>query len=161
MDVEIQLIRLPEHLRPAVAALELEESQHGYVPPMDQVLARARQKQSVCEFAVLRDNLLVGYFQLNFSRRETAHYCPEWDDCGLEAMAVDRRLQGQGIGAAALRKLPSLMRRAFPDYRRVNLTVNMDNDPAIKAYGRAGFVDTGRFYHGARSGPQHIFSLLI
>jgi len=41
----------------------------------------------------------------------------------------------------------------------VDLTVHTRNAAAIRSYLGAGFEDTGRLYHGGRSGPQHIFRL--
>ena len=161
MESTIAVRAMDPSLRRQVLGLELHPQQHPYVPPMDEVLARARRKSNVREFVIVRDGEAVGYFQLNLSAGETAHYCREDGVCGLEAMMVDRRLQGQGIGYQALIQLPALMAKVLPDYHQVNLTVNFSNRPAQKLYRRCGFEDTGLVFSGARSGPQHIYALKV
>lgn len=161
MSTAIRIEPMTRKLRNACIDLRLAPHQHPYVPPMDDVLARARRKRDVQEFCILRDAVLVGYFQLNLNAAETAHYCSGARCCGLEAMMIDRRVQGQGIGLAALRQLPDLVRRVLPEHDRVNLTVNFSNRPAQKLYAACGFVDTGDVYSGAASGPQHIYSLSL
>ena len=161
MSMPIRIRELDPQLRKKVAALRLAPHQHPYVPPMRQVLARARRKASAREFAILREDVVVGYFQLNLSASETAHYCDGPGSCGLEAMMVDLRMQGQGIGFAALVQLPQLVEANLPEHDRVCLTVNLSNRPAQKLYLRCGFADTGVIYHGAPSGPQHVYALLL
>lgn len=156
-DVEVRIMEPAE--RAQVKALELEPDQHPYVPPMDQVLSRALRKADVREFVILRGLEVVGYFQLNLSAGETAHYCGDDGVCGLEAMMIERRLQGRGIGHQALLRLPTLAAQHAPGFHQVNLTVNFSNRPAQKLYRRCGFEDTGLVYAGASSGPQHIYAL--
>lgn len=78
---------------------------------------------------------------------------------GLEGFVIDLAEQGKGYGRATVATLTELLAREHPDVREVNLTVNTRNAAAIRSYLGAGFEDTGRLYHGGRSGPQHIFRL--
>lgn len=161
MHDAIHIEAMSPAMRKACARFRLSPHQHPYVPPMPDVLARARRKSDVREFCILDDARPVGYFQLNLCERETAHYCSGPRCVGLEAMMVHRPLQGQGIGAAALRQLGELVRQYLPAFERVNLTVNFSNLPGQKLYRRCGFVDTGAVYDGAASGPQHIYTLVV
>lgn len=161
MSPPIHILPMRGALRPATLQLQLEPNQHPYVPPIAQVLNRAQRKADVREMVILRERTVVGYFQLNLSPRETAHYCSGPGSCGLEAMMVDRRLQAQGIGHAALVQLPDLVELHLPAYDRIYLTVNASNRPAQKLYLRCGFVDSGAVYEGAPSGAQHIYVLQL
>jgi RimJ/RimL family protein N-acetyltransferase len=79
----------------------------------------------------------------------------------LRAFFVDAARQGRGIAPRALLALPGYIRALDPAIRRVVLTVNVDNGPAIRTYLRSGFVDTGELFHGGIYGPQHVFALSV
>jgi RimJ/RimL family protein N-acetyltransferase len=55
-----------------------------------------------------------------------------------------------------LQAMPAFVRARFPEATRIALTVNVANERAVRAYRRAGFVDTGRFYTAGPLGPQHV-----
>ncbi|MCB1739264.1 MAG: GNAT family N-acetyltransferase [Gammaproteobacteria bacterium] len=150
-----------ERLRAEVARMRLAPHQHAYVSELDKVLMRRWWKADTTEYVACLDARVVGYFQLNFCPRETAHYISSPTAIGFEAFAIDLDWQGMGVGRRVLRALPDLVRARHPDYDRLNLTVNEDNLPGIRAYLATGFVDTGLRYLGGRSGPQHIFTLAL
>jgi len=73
---------------------------------------------------------------------------------GVRGFYVGADHQGRGIGTAVLRALPAYVREHYPDADRIALTVNVVNEPAQRAYFRAGFVDTGERYSAVPNAPQ-------
>jgi len=82
------------------------------------------------------------------------------DDAELMTIAVDRRYQGKGVGAA-------LMRACFEDLRmtparRMVLEVAADNPAALRLYGQFGFVRIGeRSGYYARADGQPATALVM
>jgi RimJ/RimL family protein N-acetyltransferase len=103
----------------------------------------------------------VGFLVVSPFHRAVAHYCVDEFEVGLESLLVDRRYQRKGYGIAAISSVLDLIRERFPRARRMKLTVNTRNRTAIGIYGRLGFRDTGKFYLGGRSGPQHVFGIAL
>jgi RimJ/RimL family protein N-acetyltransferase len=75
---------------------------------------------------------------------------------GVRGLFVAAEHQGRGHGGAMLQAMPAFVRERFPDATRIALTVNVTNERAIRAYRRAGFTDTGRFYTAGPLGAQHV-----
>ncbi|WP_180357739.1 GNAT family N-acetyltransferase [Streptomyces sp. NP160] len=71
----------------------------------------------------------------------------------LRSFVVGADHQGRGHGTAAARAAVALAPVVAPAARVVVLTVNERNAPGLRAYGRAGFADVGR-YLGGDAGPQ-------
>jgi ribosomal protein S18 acetylase RimI-like enzyme len=154
----VTLAPLDDALRPGVEAIAVEPAQvrFGGIPAQTVVTAdREVARESV---VIVRDGVVVGYFQLD--TRSVPGAPAAADVLGLRALAIDRRAQGQGVGTAAMAQLPAYVRGRFPRRRFVVLTVNVDNPPAIALYRRAGFTDAGvGVYRGGSSGPQHVLML--
>lgn len=74
----------------------------------------------------------------------------------LRAFYLDVAAQGGGRGTAAAALVPALAAQEHDDVELVVLTVNVRNPVAVRAYARAGFVDTGTRYLGGGAGPQHL-----
>jgi RimJ/RimL family protein N-acetyltransferase len=139
-------------------ALEVGEAQLAYVSPVATMLETTQNHLGVHPYAVCVGDKAVGFFLLNFDPASTAHYRAA-QGVGLEGFLIDLSEQGKGYGKATVAAIKELLAREHPDVREVNLTVNLSNAAAIRSYLGSGFEDTGRLYHGGRSGPQHIFSL--
>lgn len=121
------------------------------IPVADRESARA-------SVVILRDGTPAGYFQLDTRSVPGAPAGPHI--LGLRALVVDLRLQGQGVGRAAMLALPDYVRAHFPGRTVVMLTVNADNPPAIALYAATGWVDAGvGLYEGGHAGPQHVLRL--
>lgn len=147
--------------RRAVARFKLSHAQLDFLPPIRKVLSRFRLKRCAREFVIWVDDQAVGYFQLNFSEQETAHYASGGDVCGLEAMCIDYAWQGHGIAGRALRLLPSLLAREHSAIARVNLTVACHNIIAIRAYEKAGFVNTMEVLKIRGDHDQYVMTLQV
>ncbi len=74
---------------------------------------------------------------------------PDGSEAELESIVVAEAWRGQGIGAELLAELAA--RAKSSDAIRLDLEVRASNAPAIRLYGRAGFVESGRrrgYYRG-------------
>ena len=108
--------------------------------------------------AILDRADVVGFFNLDVSygdRREFA----EPGELGLRSFFIDSRQQGKGYGKAACQALGGYLKRHYPDYPSIVLTVNCRNPGAYRIYQAAGFEDTGKLFHGGEAGPQHIMRM--
>jgi RimJ/RimL family protein N-acetyltransferase len=157
---EITVSPIQDHSQPALE-LSVNESQLAFVSPVERMLAGALDHPGQTPFAILLGGRPVGFFILNFNRDQTRHYCFSDGCCGLEGYFIDQRFQGKGYGKQALAAIRQWLKAEQPEYQRLNLTVNIRNTPAIQAYLKGGFEDTGELYHGGRSGPQHIFTMKL
>ncbi|WP_035125980.1 GNAT family N-acetyltransferase [Conexibacter woesei] len=154
----ITLSPLTPELRDAALRITVapEQVRFGGTPASSIPVAdRESARESV---VILRDGTPVGYFQLD--TRSVPGAPAGAHILGLRALVIDRALQGQGVGRAAMLALPDYVRARFPGRTAVLLTVNADNPPAIALYAATGFVDAGvGIYEGGHAGPQHVLRL--
>ena len=91
-------------------------------------------------FLVIENDNVLGY-----------HFCkiePEAESGYVDFIGTDSSVRGQGIGADLLASGIDWMLSA-PSTKKINLTVNADNVPAISLYKKFGFV-TNRVMRGYR-----------
>lgn len=69
----------------------------------------------------------------------------------LAGIVVDPALRGQGIGRAAVAAAVREALAEGPSHRPVTLHVRQDNEPALRAYAAAGFVDREEWRLAVRS----------
>lgn len=111
-------------------------------------------------FAVLADGTAVGFGIIDRRPLDLVALSPRPDRAVLlRSFYLDAGAQGRGIGRRALRGVGPFVRALVPGAVEVVLTVNVANEPAVRAYLAAGFVDDGDVYRGGRLGPQHILRL--
>jgi putative acetyltransferase len=82
------------------------------------------------------DGRLVGAVNLTVGEPRRSH-------CGVLAIQVHDDYVGKGIGSALLSAIVDCADRQL-GLRRIELTVNADNAPAIALYRKYGFVEEGR-----------------
>ncbi len=87
-------------------------------------------------FGVWVDGELVGILDLLLRH-------PDQETVYLGLLQVDRRWQGRGIGAAALRALEREVLARWPWARRLRLSVVRTNDQVLGFWRRMGFAETG------------------
>ena len=146
---------------PAVRALRVAADQYPYVGDVALNLAGAEADPDSEAMAILyddteRDAAVIGFYRLDY--RPTAMACNAIGPggVGMRAFLLDRAWQGRGLGVRAVTACCEDLRRRHPERCLLALNVNCRNLAAIRAYRRAGFVDTGRFYFGGSAGPQHL-----
>lgn len=137
-------------------ALEIELAGGGD-PPIPQSLERlqaefdqdaARGGRNGANFAIEADGKFIGQCAL-FNFNDTAHCC----DLGIAIGDVEYLGRGYGREAVLL-----LLDYAFRlrNLHKVSLTVNSDNERALRAYRACGFVEEGRLREQAWSAGRYI-----
>lgn len=79
----------------------------------------------------------------------------------LRAFYVDRAHQGRGYGAAAARAARGLAHAVEPAAQLLVLCVHTSNAAGLRAYGRAGFVDTGGRWQPSAADPQVVMAAAL
>ncbi|WP_342623351.1 GNAT family N-acetyltransferase [Pseudomonas alkylphenolica] len=90
-------------------------------------------------------------------------FLPPWaaaDAATINALQVDRRLQGRGLGRFCMQALPDWVRACWPDVRRLQLSVEPDNHAALALYRGTGWIDSGNGYR-ARKGYECQLTLML
>jgi len=139
-----------------VRALSVSAEQYRYVGDTAFNLSDTLRDPMGEAMAVFAEGTVVGFYRLDFAPNAVVGRSLGAPSVGLRAFAIDLRHQGRGYGAAAMVACCDDLRRRHPDRAFVVLTVNCINAPAIAAYRKAGFIDTGQLFHGGSAGPQHV-----
>jgi RimJ/RimL family protein N-acetyltransferase len=165
-DAILALEVLPEHVSfsglPS-ETLPLAESDPDRIPMAVLECGQSessQSKSSQSESSQSESDRVIGFFVLCWGK-EVAHYASSPNTMGFRAYLIDAREQGQGYGTAVFAVLQKFLLEHFPQFTELNLTVNLKNPRAYRAYLRAGFEDSGVLYHGGAFGPQHVLSLPI
>lgn len=152
-------------LRAAVVRLRPAPGQRRFSGAAEQTLPQADQDPHRIPFAVLWDGsgappggIPVGFGVLDSGSARDALADAPWETVLLRAFYLEPQWQGHGIGRAVCVALDELVPDVAPWARWVVLTVNEDNEPAIRAYRAGGFHDTGRRHVGAASRPQLVLA---
>ncbi|MBT8154204.1 GNAT family N-acetyltransferase [Epibacterium ulvae] len=77
-------------------------------------------------------------------------------EIGMRALIIDSRVQGKGVGTAAMRALAPYLAPLYPQASFVYLTVNFRNLGALSVYAKAGFENTGDTWPHGAAGPQAV-----
>jgi len=143
-------------LADAVRALRVSPGQYAYVGDVACHLVDAAGPPGAEAMAILADDEVIGFYRLEH-RVVVVTLSPLGAAAvGLRSFLIDRRWQGRGLGAPAMQALCGDLARRYRQARLLALNVNCDNVAAIRAYRRAGFVDTGEVAFGGIAGPQRL-----
>ena len=152
--------RSPRALLDAAEALALGDGQERFVLPPAATLPDALADPDRVPFAVLTTvgaGEVVGYGVLD-RRGYLGHLLDQAERTVLlRGYCVAAPVQGRGYGAAGARAARALAAQVAPSADLVVLSVDQANDPGLRAYTRAGFVDTGARYEG-RSGTEVVMA---
>lgn len=153
----IELAPLQKADRPQVLALRLDEAQLQFAGTPAQFLEDESPSSHL--HLVKHKGDVIGFFKLDLNYSKHYAFCPE-SGIGLRFFVIDASQQGQGFGTEAAAGMLSYVKKHYPDYNAVYLTVNCKNPSARRCYLKAGFEDTGELYLGGAAGPQHIMRCL-
>jgi ribosomal protein S18 acetylase RimI-like enzyme len=90
-------------------------------------------------------------------------FLPPWaqvDAATINALQVERRFQGRGVGRFCMQALPGLVRALWPEVRCLQLSVDPDNHAALALYRATGWIDSGNGYR-ARKGFERQLTLML
>lgn len=143
-------------LADAVRALRVASGQYAYVGDVACHLVDAAGPPGAEAMAILAGDAVVGFYRIEH-RVTVVTLSPLGPAAvGLRSFLIDRDWQGRGLGARAMQALCDDLARRYPQARVLALNVNCGNVAAIRAYRRAGFVDTGEIAFGGSAGPQRL-----
>ena len=152
----LHVVPVDPALHRALLRLRVQPAQRGRVGPMADLLADVTQCPGSEPMAIMRGDVPVGYYRIDPNGRSVAGRDFARPALGLRSLFVDADWQGCGVGARALALLLDDLAVRHPDARLLVLTVDCNNEKAVRLYHRAGFVDSGARYHGGRCGPQQL-----
>ena len=132
----------PEY-KAAVRALQVSERQIEYAGTIEASVSQceAEPSPSLAGLGVLVHSGIVGFLLL-----KRAASAPQWAPQGsavVSALRIGEQFQGQGLGTRALLALPAWVKVNWPAVERIDLSVDEDNEVAIRSYSKAGWVDQG------------------
>ncbi|MDD1014494.1 GNAT family N-acetyltransferase [Pseudomonas rubra] len=107
--------------------------------------------------------LLVENVPQAFLLLQRGAFLPCWariDAAIINALQVDRRRQGHGLGRFCMQALPDLVRSLWPEVRCLQLSVDPDNHAALALYRGTGWVDSGDGFR-ARKGYECQLTLAL
>ena len=148
---DISFIRLQKSDYALVRHIEVAPEQIVYCGTVD--MAFASDEAGLDFYAVSVSGDAVGFFKIDHKYPQTYAFARD-GDLGLRAFMINRDRQNMGIGTAALRALPALLRDNYPAAMALILTVNIRNQAAIRSYLTAGFARTGELFDSGIGGPQ-------
>lgn len=156
MPVTLQPVQ-PGHAA-ALRALTLPAAQADFTTHPAELLDSVSGDPQRQLITVLRGGEVAGAFVLAVgASRDRYLTAPDPDAVALSSLSVDAAQQGRGVGTAAMRALPGLVRALYPQARRVILVVNQRNPGARRVYEKAGFQVTAT--REGRIGPQWVMTL--
>ena len=146
--------------RDAVLALKISPAQTEFAGPITRSVAacEAADPAEVAGLAIRVGGEIVGWVVLK--RGASA---PEWVAAGaavVSGLRIDTRHQGRGIGAAALDAMAQWVARHWPQTSMMMLRVDDDNAAGIRAYQKAGWLETGERRVG-RVGLERTMALAL
>lgn len=123
----------------SVIALELEESQKGFVQTNEYSIAQSYVYPEFRPMAICLDGVPVGFLL----------WCIDTDEdrFWIYRLMIDKAHQHKGYGTAALRQLVELL-KDDPERRCVYISAFPDNVHALADYRRFGFVEDNREING-------------
>ena len=151
---------LPSTDREAVLALQISAAQIEFAGPVARSVAtcEAGDPAEVAGLAIRVYADVVGWVVLK--RGASA---PDWVADGaavVSGLRIDVHHQGRGIGAAALAAMARWVARHWPETSLLTLRVDDGNAAGIRAYEKAGWVETGERRVG-RVGVERTMSLRL
>lgn len=135
--------------REAVRELRISDDQvefAGTIAAAIDLAAGSDERELVGLAIVAPDEKIVGFLLL---KRGAA--APEWvpeQAAAVNALRIDERRQGEGLGTAAMQAIPAWVVAAWPEVTQLVLAVDEPNTGAIAAYTNAGWIDDGARIRG-------------
>lgn len=140
-----------------VAHLILTEPQY---PQVGQITHMTAEKDRLTDFhCALRGTTYVGYFKIDRDFSRIVTYLPE-GTMGFRGLLIGGQYQRLGYGNMLLTALPDYLRRTYPSYPDVWLSIVKHNTRGISVYDKAGWVKGGADREG-RSGPEQVMRLSL
>lgn len=122
-----------------VLRLAVLDEQKDFVASNIYSLAQAKAQPECVPLAIYCNNDLVGFMM----------YCMDMEDqeYWIYRLMVDKQHQQKGYGSAAMNKVLEILRQDT-EHNKLYISVEPENEVAIKLYEKMGFVADGRVLDG-------------
>jgi len=140
-----------------VAHLILTEPQYPHVGQIDEMTA---ERDRLTDFhCAMRGTTHVGYFKIDrdFSRKVAR--LPK-GTMGFRGLLIGGQYQKLGYGSALLTALPDYLRKTYPRFKDVWLSIPKHNERGISVYEKAGWAVDGPDREG-HAGPEQVMRLSL
>ena len=133
----IRLESITEENWKEASRLSVHEEQRGFLDTPTGIIARGYvyRDSNARVFAIVSDSVIVGLAL--FRNLDEAPACYD-----LQQLMIDRRHQGRGFAAQALRLIIAMLREEG-EYSCIEVCIHNNNAPALRLFQNAGFRDTG------------------
>ena len=135
----ITLVPITKDNFKAVIAMELEESQKGFVQTNEYSIAQSYIYPEFRPMAICKDERPVGFLLWCIDEDEDQYW--------IYRLMLDKAHQHKGYGTAALAALVDML-RGDPNRHSLYISAFPDNLAALTAYRKFGFVEDGREING-------------
>ena len=118
------------------------------------MLCESNNQQEVVGLAILSGAVPVGFLLLKRGSK-----APQWiprNSVAIAALRIDAKHQGFGYGTQALKLVPEWVEKAWPTAENLVLSVDEENESAIKSYKKAGWTDDGVRIQGRIGWERHM-----
>lgn len=134
----------------------LDENQMKFTATAQQALQSISERDDEDAFpiTIFENDLPVGFFVLDFGK-DKLELTDNENSVLLRSLSVNPRMQGKGIGKAAMFEVGNFVRSRFNSCDEIVLAVNQKNNSAYHIYLQSGYVYDGKTRIG-RSGPQYL-----
>ncbi|GIL05789.1 MAG: hypothetical protein BroJett031_23090 [Betaproteobacteria bacterium] len=133
---------LSEQAKAEVRSLRVSERQVEYAGSIESSLAQCEgSTNELVGLAIVYGQAVVGFLLLKCGSK-----APQWSSphsVVISALRIGEQYQGRGYGRQALLALPRWVEQYWPAMRTVSLSVDEENEAAIRSYLRAGWKDQG------------------
>lgn len=156
MSDRFQLRPFQEQDRANVLKLRVSAAQQPFVDPIPETLKLIKHARD--NHVITSDGTPVGFFQIeteNLRRFQDASA----QELELHEFFIDIGAQGQGLGNFFISNLANYVRKHYPNWSTIALSVNCKNLTAFDLYQKGGFIDTAEIWRKGRSGPQHVMRM--
>jgi len=119
--------------------LKVTDEQDRFVASNIYSLAQAWLYSKIARpFCIYNDDVMVGFVMLGYDESEKK--------CEIWRFMIDAKHQNKGYGKEAMRVVLEYI-KSNPVFSKIYLTVNPDNDVAVKLYESFGFFATGEMVY--------------
>jgi diamine N-acetyltransferase len=120
--------------------LSVNEDQKTFVPTVAESLAVAYIKpwdEALDPYVLYNNNKIIGSFYISYTPNSEDNY---W----IGGFQIDKEYQGKGYGKRSLNKIIDFIQIKHVKCKIISLTVEKENEQAIRLYESAGFKSQNR-----------------
>lgn len=141
--MKIELRKINEQNKAEIISLTVAEEQSGYIASNESSLAEAEAFPEIaCSFGIYADGKAVGFTMFAFDENNDDPHDKYW----LWRFMIDKSLQGNGYGSAAMKEIINYFRDNGAD--EITLSTKENNVSALAIYHKFGFRENGEIIDG-------------